>query len=280
MSSIISKLERLDRRIIYVVLIIAVIVVLLRPVGLPVPINVSTKRYHDAISNLPAGSRVLFGVEFDAGAMAELGPMFEATFRLLLKSNVKFVMSSLWSGGPAMAQIYMNRLKSVIDSSGKRYGQDYALTPYLAGGETASAAMAKDFKSIVKNDFFGTDVNSVPVLKDMKDAKDFSLVIVITAGTPGVEEYLRQWVSPYNSAMIVGALGVSTPTYIPYYNAGQIKGMLQGLRGAAELELMLGAPSAAVSSMDALSAGHLVVVVFMILGNIMFLLDKYRPKEK
>jgi hypothetical protein len=280
MSGMISKLERIDRRVIYGVLIIVVLAVLLHPIGLPIPISTPTQRYQNAISSLPAGSKVIFCVEFDAGALGEMGPEFEATFRLLLKSNVKFVMVSLWSGGPAIAQIYLDKLKSTIDASGKRYGQDFILTPYLAGGETAIAAMTKDFKNTIKNDFYGTPVDSLPVLKDITDAKSFSLVIVITAGTPGVEEYLRQWQSPFGTNMIAGALGVSSPTYIPYYNSGQIKGMLQGLRGAAELELLINSPGVAVSSMDALSAGHLVVIAFMVLGNIMFVLNKYGPKEK
>jgi hypothetical protein len=67
---------------------------------------------------------------------------------------------------------------------------------------------------------------------------------------------------------------------MPYYNSGQIKGMLQGLRGAAELELIIGSPSDAVKSMDALSVGHLVIILFIVLGNILFLLNRYRPKVK
>jgi hypothetical protein len=280
MSGLISKLENVDRRVIYFVLIIAVVAVLLNPIGLPVPVTTPTRRYHDAIASLPRGSLVLVGIEFDAGALPENGPMLEATMRLLIKSNQRFVLASLWSGGPAVARIYLDKLKTVIDSSGKRYGEDFVLLPYLAGGEMAAAALAKDLKNTAKNDYFGTPVTDIPVLKNVKDAKDFSLAICITAGTPGVEEYLRQWVSPYNMPLIAGALGVAAPTYIPYYNSGQIKGMLQGLRGAAELELIIGAPSSAVSSMDALSAGHLVTIVFIVFGNIVFLMKKYQPKRK
>lgn len=261
-------------------LIAAVVFVLLRPVGLPVPITTPTRKYYDTISSLPPGGRVLLGIEFDAGALPENGPMLEATLRLLFKSNLKFVIASLWSGGPAVAQIYFDKLKIEIDSSGKRYGEDYVLLPYLSGGETALAALAKDFKGTAKYDFYGKAVGDIPVLKTINDAKDFNLAICITAGTPGVEEYLRQWVSPYGVQFIVGALGVAAPTYMPYYNSGQIKGMIQGLRGAAELELLVGSPSAAVSSMDALSFGHIVTIAFIIFGNIVFLVRKYEERGK
>jgi hypothetical protein len=211
MSEMIAKLEKLDRRIIYLVLVLSLLVVLLRPVGLPIPQSAATRRYYDAITSLPPRSRVLLEIGFDAGTMPEDGPMLEATMKLLLKTDVKWVMVSLWVGGPLIGYTYLNRLKSTIDSSGKQYGQDFVLTPYLAGGETAAAALAKDFKGTVKTDYYGTDANNVPVLKDITGAKDFDLVILISSGTPGVDEYLRQWVRPYNSNMIIGALGVAAP---------------------------------------------------------------------
>lgn len=279
-TSMLEKIEKIDRRVIYVVLIIAVIAVLLNPIGLPVPVTSPTIKYRDAISSLPPGSLVYIAVEFEAASLPENGPQLEVTMRLLIKHNMKFVLASLRSGGPAVAQIYLDKLKGVIDSSGKRYGEDFVLMPYLVGGETAAAALAKDFKSTAKTDLYGKTVGDIPILRNVKDAKDFSLAVCITSGTPGVEEYLRQWVSPYNVPMIVGALGVAAPTYMPYFSSGQIKGMLGGLRGAAELEILAGAPSAAVSSMDALSAGHLVTIIFILLGNVVFFLRKREGKVK
>jgi len=277
--STLEKVEKIDRRIVYLVLIVVVAAILLRPIGLPIPISSSTKKYYEAINSLPSGSVIALGVDFDAGALPELGPMLEATLKQLFASDKKFVIFSLWGGGPAVSTIYLNKLKDLIESSGKKYGEDYVLLPYIAGGETAAAALAKDFKNTVKNDYYGTPVDQIPLLKNLNTANDFALLITITAGTPGVEEYLRQWVSPFGIKFNVGALGVSAPNYMPYYTSGQIYGMIQGLRGAAEYELLVGSPSIAVSSMDALSAGHIVTIVFILLGNAVFLLRKYSRKE-
>ena len=41
-----------------------------------------------------------------------------------------------------------------------------------------------------------------------------------------------------------------------------------GMKGAAEYELLVNAPGAAVQGMDAQSLGHIVILVFIILGNL------------
>ena len=52
--------------------------------------------------------------------------------------------------------------------------------------------------------------------------------------------------------------------------AGQIKGMLCGLPGAAEYEILLNRPGKTVKLMDAQSMGHLWIIVLVILGNIAY----------
>lgn len=65
-----------------------------------------------------------------------------------------------------------------------------------------------------------------------------------------------------------------------YIRSGQLKGFLGGLRGAAEYELLVGAPGKGCAGMDAQSLGHVTIIVFLILGNIgYFAAKKQRQQE-
>jgi hypothetical protein len=49
--------------------------------------------------------------------------------------------------------------------------------------------------------------------------------------------------------------------------SGEMKGLIPGLRGAAEYEKLINKPGAATQLMDAQSMAHVVIVFFMALGN-------------
>jgi hypothetical protein len=87
---------------------------------------------------------------------------------------------------------------------------------------------------------------------------------------------LRRWVElarvHYGDQLPV-ALVVSAalePVASPYVdgNAGQVSGHIHGLRGAASYESLRGTGGDATQRLNALAAGHLAVILLMVLGSI------------
>lgn len=54
----------------------------------------------------------------------------------------------------------------------------------------------------------------------------------------------------------------------PYIATGQLEGYLPSLRGAAEYELVIDKPGAAIIGMDSQSLVHVVVLVAIIISNL------------
>jgi len=54
----------------------------------------------------------------------------------------------------------------------------------------------------------------------------------------------------------------------PYLQAGQIEGIIGGLKGAAEYEKLVEHPGGGIVGMTAQSVGHIAIIIFIILGNI------------
>jgi hypothetical protein len=92
----------------------------------------------------------------------------------------------------------------------------------------------------------------------------------VSAGYPGTKEWVQQVVSRFHVPMVAGVTAVSAPEYYPYLQAGQLHGLLGGMAGAAEYEILVKAPGLATRGMDAQSLAHLFIAFMIILGNLAF----------
>ena len=78
-------------------------------------------------------------------------------------------------------------------------------------------------------------------------------------------------VSRYHLPMVAGVTAVSAPEYYPYLQTGQLRGLLGGMAGGAEYEVLVKHPALATRGMDAQSLAHIFIALMIILGNLAFL---------
>ena len=113
---------------------------------------------------------------------------------------------------------------------------------------------------------------------------DMDMVVSVNVGPGGAataQVWVRQVAVIYPDVPVVlGVTAVMTPNIMPYLQSRQIKGLLGGLRPAAEYELLLEAPGNAVAMMDAQSAAHITILGFIILGNIAYFVTKPKKQVK
>jgi hypothetical protein len=79
--------------------------------------------------------------------------------------------------------------------------------------------------------------------------------------------------------MSTGTTSIQVNEVMPYVQSGQIVGILGGMPGAAEYESLIGQAGIGTSGMDAQSVAHLVIVGFIIFGNISFFVERRRSKK-
>jgi hypothetical protein len=274
-SRVWEKLEALDARIIYLILWIVILLPFIYPIGLPVSIGPQALAYAKAIDELPAGSIVVVSFDFSFGGLGELYPIAVATLHHLFTRPVKVVIIAIWVDGPPIADMVLKELKPEQPPYNKKYGVDWIFLGYTPGGETAMAALGKDFWSTLPTDYYyKKSVSEYPIMQGLRSAKDVALLVSFETGTPGADEWVRQWYVPYKVPMIVGCIGVMAPTIAPYLAGGQLKGALPGLRAAAEYELIIGRKGLGVASADVLSTSHIVFVLFVIIGNIAYFMRR------
>ena len=279
-----KKLEAIDVRVIYIVLWIAIGVPLLTPLYLPLAISPDTVKYQAAIDALPPDSLVAFGMEVSpAGYGGELGPQARATMTHLFRKPVRILFLTFWqTGAPLIETAWKDPF--VVDSmKGKKYGADYVNLGWIAGAETGMASFAADvWKTAEKGDYKGTKLSDLSMMARIKTVNDIDMLICIETGTPGGPEYLRQWQAKNPKLkMMVGSLGVSVPANIAYVASGQYITILRGGRGGAEYQRLLNiaTPQDAQGS-DAMTISHVVVLVFLLLGNITYFATKKKKTSQ
>ena len=106
MKKVFSILGNLDRRIIFLLIGLAVLIPLIKPnwVQLPIKIDNNTQIVYDSISELKEGDKVLLSFAYGASTMPEVHPMAIALLNHLFSKGVKVFIVSLWPEGPIMAK--------------------------------------------------------------------------------------------------------------------------------------------------------------------------------
>lgn len=266
-----DKLQSIDKRIIYTIMLLCLIIPMVKPLGIPLSISPSTQGVYNMVDNLKPGDKVLLALDYSPGGSADVHPQLEVMVDHLMKKGVQAVMVSFWDAGPMFGEQVIPK----FDALGKKYGVDYVNLGYVAGGEMGIKKWATDIPGTTPKDFHSNKpISEFPIMKDVKDAKAFKLIIDFSSGTPGGKEWIRQVQTPMNIPMAIGTVTVSVPEYTPFVQSGQLIGMLAGLRGAAEYEVLNKTPGGAVAKMDAQSMGHLLVIAFIVLGNVGYLLTR------
>lgn len=263
-----NRLQNIDRRIIYVLLLLVTAVPLLSPIGIPMQVSQMTRAVYDIIEGLdPATDVVLLSFDYGPGAGLDAHVVPVVVVEHLAKRGIKWVAVSFAAEGPMMA----DRIITDLEARGFTYGQDFANLGYMAGEENAIRLFALDCL-VIPTDTRGNKVAELPVMQGIKTVLDFSFVHQFTSNDPVV--WIRQVVDPMGIRFAAGVVTVSVPAAMPYYNSGQLKGLLGGLRASAEYELLIEKPGRGAAMMDAQSMGHLLIIAFILMGNLGYFLNK------
>lgn len=270
---LLDRVERVDRRAIFLVTLLAVLVPLLHPVGLPIHPTRKVVGLYETIDALPPGSVVYLATDWDPGGAPELYPMAQAALRHLFRRDMKVIAGTLWPTGGAMTS---SVLREIAAEFGKEYGTDYLDLGFKDGREVAMVSIATDIAGVYPLDVRGAPTASYPIMQDVKGFDDVALLVSFSAGYPGTKEWLQQVQRRWGITMVSCTTGVGEPELVPNFQAGQLAGLAGGLAGAAEYEKLVGVPGSATRGMDAQSLGHLAIIALIAAGNAAFLAGRRR----
>jgi len=267
-----GKFFKIDRRWIFLVLAVVLAVPVIRPLGLPnKSIARDTLNVYNYIEALPAGSFVLLSLDYDPSTRPELHPQAMAVVRHAFRRNLRLAVVTYIAGSTGLIeQIF----EAVPGEYGKVYGKDYVIFPYMANPTAVMTQMSTNMYVIYDKDKDGADARSMPVMAGVKSYRDMSLIVCIT-GTAMLDYWVAYVGDKFRVPVLGGVTAISQPGYGPYLQNKQLKGLIGGMKGAAEYESLIKIPGKGTSGIDALNLAHILVVALILVSNAILLIIKF-----
>ncbi|MGM9991582.1 MAG: hypothetical protein ACI376_01860 [Candidatus Bruticola sp.] len=272
-----AKLSNLDRRWIFFALALCVIIPLVWPLQLRIEPSPLSIKFYETVENLPENSCVCMSFDYGPGTKVECHPMAVAMLRHLFRRKCKVVCIALWPEGSLFAREALQEAAKEYEAV---YGEDYVNLGYKNGGEVILKAIGEDFGSIYTSDFSGRRLSDLPIMNRVVGWDSFDLVCDWSMGRPGLAEFVRVVVGQYNRPLLAGTTAVTTPEAYPFLNSGQLIGLLGGLRGASEYEVLIGMKGGQASrGIDAQSMAHFFVAFLIVLANLIYFAQCWHKKN-
>jgi hypothetical protein len=223
----------------------------------------------DVAQNVPEGTPVLVVMDYRPSHAAELeaaaAPIFDQ-MDLLRHPKLVFISTN------EMGAVLTERLLS-LPSLKDRYRGEGQLTNlgYLPGGELGVRAFLQNPSQTMPLDVFK---NSTASSLQPVSVVQFVAVIVLTDNADSARIWIEQATAttyplPFSAPMVLITSAQAGPMVRPYYVSNQVKGIVNGLYGAAIFEQNnANRPGTARNYWDAYSAGLLFAMITLVLGGL------------
>ena len=271
-----EALLHIDRRFIYAVLFIVVLLTLVfqwkSPAGYT---NRWTQQLYDYIDKLPPGTPVMLAFDFDPSSRPEVYPMAMALTRHVLSRDLRLITVTLLPAGQLLAEQVTDQ---VALEQGKQYGVDYVNLGFNPNSTAVLLGMGENLQRVYTLDTRHKSTLAIPALRGVHSYADIKLVVDIT-GTSVTGDWIVLAHQRYKVPLAAAVTSVVAVDLYPYLMTGQLVGMINGIAGAAEYEQLIKKPDQGQLAMAGVTAVHLLMVLLVVIGNIAYFVTRRHAGE-
>lgn len=269
-----EKLMNMDRRIIFILVALAVIIPTLLPVSLPVSVSEPTQKLYNYIDALPPGATIMLSFDYGPSSLPELNPMAKALLKQCFDKEVRVIAVTLYPVGTTLADTLIQK---VAKETGAVDGEDYVFLGFRPGDELVILGMGKEIASVFDTDYNGKPLTDIPMMENVTNYDQIALLVDLASGSL-TETWITYANVRYNLQIAAGVTGVIISQMYPYLQTGQLIGLISGIAGAAEYESLINAPAKAMLGINIASFVHLLIVLSVIIGNVAFFILRQREE--
>ncbi len=235
---IFETLQALDRRYIYIVVALAIIIPLMIPYNSDVVVTPPTENLYQVIDSYAhrPDRAILISFAHDAATMPELYPMEVALLRHCFERKIKvFTMTFLTSAAP-LIDFAINTVKEEFPDI--HSGVDYCNFGFKPMPLAIVLGMGDNIANTIDTDAEGRKLANLPIMKNITNYNEMNLIIETSGSVAG--GYWITYARPkFGASVAVGVTAVMAADQYPFLQSGQLIGMLSGLKGAAEYEKLV-----------------------------------------
>jgi hypothetical protein len=287
-----DRITTIDRRVIYILLTVLVILPFFLNVNIPQKIMPQTKRLFDFIESIPPNDKaVMISFDYSPQTMPECHPMALALLKHCFARNIPVIGLSFEPEAPGLAVDALTRVVHEIDSLAANkedsliYGVNYVYLGWKSGRIAAQLDMGESISGVYPRDYFGNLIDSLPLMQKVKNYKNIAIVVILASADYPID-WIRYPQTRYGVKVGAGLTAVMAPQYYPFVQTGQVSGLMSGMKGAAEYENLVlkhgyaRTLGTAETGMNSQSMIHILIMAFIILGNVGYFFSRRSKKEQ
>jgi len=191
----------------------------------------------------------------------------------LLLKGARVTILSTTPTGPALAERFMHNTQG---QHNYQSGQQYVNLGYLAGGPAGVLDFAAEPQVAAPFTVTGENAWALLPLQNVQELSDFSLVLLLTDDADVGRVWIEQAGPELGAtpmAMVISAQ--AEPMIRPYYDSGQIKGLVTGLAGG----YAYGDAGPGRSYWNAFGVGTLAAEIMILVGAVMSAVAALRSRR-
>ena len=285
MANQVSRMQGIDRRWIFLLIALGTLIPIVRPIGFPVRVTPPVQSIYDKIEGLGPDDVVVLSYDYGPTTAPENDPMADGILRHCFLRRVKVIALALYPLG-GLTSLNNSLTRVIGEFPDLEYGTDYVNLGYKDGGQASMKLLAVNFSDAFPADTNGRPLADLPLMGRIAGAQEAKLGVSVATGIIG-EWWANLINAQFGLPVAVGCTAVSAPKYYAYLEAGQMIGLIGGLKGASEYEKLLkdGYPETreayanpllqtASKGMDAQTIDHVIVIIFIVIGNIAYFMGR------
>jgi len=239
------------------------------------------------IGSLPSNAPVLVVFDYEPALSGELEAAAAPLMDHLLLQGPRLTLISTSPTGPVLAERFLHDTDSspLVASHDYQAGQQYVDLGYLAGGPSGVQYFAISPSEAAPFTLDGQPAWQLPPLQGLQKLSDFDAIIVLTDNADSGRVWIEQTGSTIgNTPMLMVISAQAEPMILPYYNSGQIKGLVTGLAGGEAYGQTFVSPGAqtglAQRYWNAFSTGTLVAEILIVVGALWNVVNGWRTRRR
>lgn len=247
-KNIFEILDRMDRRILYLVLIVTVSVPLFFPREIQNEPELPSIDLYRTLMTAPQDKPVVISSDWTLSTRGENAGHTEALLRILMRRDMRFIIFS--AADPNAIEVARDVILRInqerIDEGERPYVQwiDYLDLGFFPDLDAHATTMRENIRRAF--DVRRPDDNNVPrsalespVMDGVNSITDIGLLVNVTASNT-IDIFVQRLGSgPGRIPIAIMCTGVSGPQVLPFWTSGQVSGLGIGLRGVYDVEYMM-----------------------------------------
>jgi len=230
------------------------------------------------LTNMAPDSKALIVFDYEAGLSGEMEAAAVPVIEHLMVQGVDLAFVSTSPVGPLLAE----RMLSLYHAEYQYHsGEQYVNLGYLPGGPAGIAAFVSDPVNTIEVSVGGDRAWETPALTGLSQVSDFSVMIVITDSVDTGRSWVEQSIHGLGQTPLLMVISAQVePMMRPYYDAGQIKGLVTGLVGGAAYEQITGNIGLGRAYWDSFSSSFAVAELFILIGGLLSFFTALRASRE